>query len=332
MIYLQLPDNSQRKLPFYLAMEEYAATLPLLDGNDLFFMWRVKPTVIYGRCQIGSREVDLNYCRKNNIEVYRRKSGGGCVYADEDNIMLSYITRQSNSTSAIFNNYTLKIAEFLQTFNVSACASSRNDITINGRKVSGNAFYNCKGTSIVHGTMLYNTDITHMLNALTPSRTKIESKGIASVESRITTLNKYIDFTIERFMQMTKDYLCDSSYALTENDIKSIEKLSEPYYTDQWRYGLDLKTGSLINKRIDGVGDFFLNISISDNNLIKNIDIAGDFFILGDISEHLVNPLIGVEYSRKYVADALKNISVSEIIPGLSNDEYINLIMDSNHE
>ena len=332
MIYLQLPDNSQKKLPFYLAMEEYAATIPNIADSDLFFMWRVDPTVIYGRCQIGSREININYCRENNIEIYRRKSGGGCVYADRDNIMFSYITKRTDTTQTIFADYTAKVVAFLQSLGLNASASSRNDVLVDRKKVSGNAFYNCKNSSIVHSTMLYNTNLAHMMNALTPSKAKMASKGVQSVESRITTLNRHLDVSIEKFMQMAKNYLCESTYFISESEISLIEKIAEPYFTDSWRYGLDLKNGSLYSKRIDGVGEFYLNTSLTENNRIENIDIAGDFFILGDITQKLITPLVGVEFSRDEITAALNNIKVNEIISGLTNDEYINLLIESNHE
>ena len=90
MIYVALPTNQNRRLTFYLAMEEYVARH--FDGNDYFFMWQVEPTVIFGRNQLIENEVNMDYCHKHGINTFRRKSGGGCVYADMDNIMFSYIT------------------------------------------------------------------------------------------------------------------------------------------------------------------------------------------------------------------------------------------------
>lgn len=332
MVYLELPDNITRKLPFYLAMEEYAVTLPVFENNDLFFMWRVMPTVIYGRCQIGSKEVDLNYCRTKGIDVYRRKSGGGCVYADLDNIMFSYITHRSDSISSIFNSYSSKVAQLLQSLGLNASASSRNDILIDDKKVSGNAFYNTKDASIVHGTMLYSTNIVHMMNALTPSSAKIKAKGVTSVENRITTLNQHLDMPIDKFMDYVKTQLCSSTYNLTATDIEKIEVLARPYFSDHWRYGLDIKKGVLFNKRIEGVGEFFLTISLSENKTIKDIDLAGDFFITGDIDKNLIEPLIGLEVNYPALESALHDINVENIITGLSNKEYINLIIESSHE
>ena len=90
MKYISLPDQHTRRLSFYLAMEEYVARH--LSEPDCFFMWQVEPSVIFGRNQVMENEVNIDYCRANGIHIYRRKSGGGCVYADMDNVMLSLVT------------------------------------------------------------------------------------------------------------------------------------------------------------------------------------------------------------------------------------------------
>ena len=188
MKYLSLPDpHATRILPFYLAMEEYAARI--IGEDDIFFMWQVEPTVIFGRNQLIDSEVNVDYCREHGIAFYRRRSGGGCVYADRDNIMFSYITR-SDEVQTTFSAYTTAVAAMLRGLGLNATASNRNDVLIEGRKVSGNAFYHIPGRSIVHGTMLFDTDMEHMLHAITPSRDKLTSKGVQSVRSRITTLSE----------------------------------------------------------------------------------------------------------------------------------------------
>ena len=164
MKYLELPDNTVRILPFYLAMEEYAARV--IGEESLLFMWQVAPTVIFGRNQLIENEVNLPYCREHSIATYRRKSGGGCVYADMSNIMFSYITRSDN-VQTTFNDYTQAIAEMLRSLGLNASSGGRNDVLIDGMKVSGNAFYHLPGRSIVHGTMLYDTDMDHMTQAIT---------------------------------------------------------------------------------------------------------------------------------------------------------------------
>ncbi len=150
------------------------------------------PTVIFGRNQNIEAEVDIDYCRRNGIGFYRRKSGGGCVYADMDNIMMSYITASGDDVQTIFSRYTSMIAGMLSSLGLEASATGRNDVYIGTRKVSGNAFYRLPGRSIVHGTMLFSTDMGHMLRAITPSRSKMESKQVQSVAAHVTTISEHL--------------------------------------------------------------------------------------------------------------------------------------------
>ena len=139
MIHTTLPFNQTRRLSFYLAMEEYVAR-HLNHDDDCFFMWQVNPSVIFGRNQLIEKEVNIDYCKKHHIEMYRRKSGGGCVYADMSNVMFSYITRDEN-VNFTFNRYINLLVLVLFKMGIDAKANGRNDILIDGKKVSGNAFY-----------------------------------------------------------------------------------------------------------------------------------------------------------------------------------------------
>ena len=134
MIYVSLPTTQTRRLSFYLAMEEFVAR-NINTTDDCFFMWQVEPSVIFGRNQLIENEVNIEYCRQNDIKTYRRKSGGGCVYADMNNIMFSYIT-QSENVSLTFDRYINMVADMLRSLHIPAEATGRNDIMIHGRKVS----------------------------------------------------------------------------------------------------------------------------------------------------------------------------------------------------
>ncbi len=231
MKYLSLPDNATRILPFYLAMEEYAARI--LGEEDIFFMWQVEPTVIFGRNQLIDSEVNVDYCREHGIAFYRRRSGGGCVYADRENIMFSYITR-SDEVQTTFSRYTHAVASMLCDLGLNASASDRNDVLIDGRKVSGNAFYHIPGRSIVHGTMLYDTNMEHMLNAITPSAEKLKSKGIQSVRQRITLLKDYVTLTLDEVKTLIRTTLCDGEIQLTQQQVTEIEAIEEQYLKQEF--------------------------------------------------------------------------------------------------
>lgn len=227
MIYVALPTHDKHRLSFYLAMEEFLAR-ERNDGDDLFFTWQVEPSVIFGRHQVVEQEVNLDYCRSHGIACYRRKSGGGCVYADQSNVMLSYITR-SDQVVDTFDHYLQMVTGMLNALGVATTTTAHNDILIAGRKVSGAAYYHIPGHSIVHSTMLFDTDMQHMLSAITPPATKMERHGVQSVRQRITLLREHADISIDAFMAYARHRLCDSLLTLTADDMASISRLECEY-------------------------------------------------------------------------------------------------------
>jgi lipoic acid synthetase/lipoate-protein ligase A len=226
MKYIALPTNENRQLSFYLAMEEYVARH--LQEPDCFFMWQVAPTVIFGRNQVVENEVNLEYCREHDIRVVRRKSGGGCVYADMDNLMLSMVTDGDN-VGFTFNRFVTMIQLALHKIGVTATSTAHNDIMIGDRKVCGTAFYQLPGRSIVHSTMLYDTNMQHMLNAITPSAEKLEKKGIQSVRQRITLLKDHTPLSLDEIKQKIRDTICDGELVLTEEQVAGIEEIEQTY-------------------------------------------------------------------------------------------------------
>ena len=233
MKYVVLPEEKMRRLPFYLSMEEYLARQT--DEDDLFFMWQVRPTVIFGRHQVIENEVNLSYCREHGIEVYRRKSGGGCVYADMGNVMFSYVTKSEN-VNLTFNRFINMVVLVLHKAGVNAMSTSHNDVMVDGRKVSGTAFYHLPGASIVHGTMLYDTTMEHMLNAITPSRAKLDKHGVESVRQRIGLLKDYISLTPAELMTLVRQTLCQGELRLTAADVAAIETIEQTYLDDAFIY------------------------------------------------------------------------------------------------
>ena len=235
MIHVTLPCKDTRRLSFYLAMEEYVAR-NLNDGDDLFFLWQVEPTVIFGRNQVIENEVNIDYCREHGIQFYRRKSGGGCVYADRSNVMMSYVTR-SDEVQTTFSRYMQMVTAMLRDLGLQATSTQNNDVLIGDRKVSGNAYYHIPGHSIVHGTMLFDTDMQHMLSAITPPRTKLDKHGVKSVRQRITLLREHTDLTIEAFKEFAVSRLCSGELALNPADVKAIETIEQEYLKHEFLYG-----------------------------------------------------------------------------------------------
>lgn len=234
MIYIDLPTHETHRLSFYLAMEEFVARH--LDFDESFFMWQVEPTVIFGRNQMVQNEVNIPYCKEHHIQMYRRKSGGGCVYADMSNVMLSYITKDDN-VEETFSRYMTMFANALQSIGLDAHKNDHNDIMIGERKVSGNAIYHLPGKNIAHGTLLYDTDMENMLHAITPSTQKLGKHGVESVRQRICLLKEFTTMPFDEIRQRIKDQLCQEHYLMTEADIKVTEDIEREYLDPKFIFG-----------------------------------------------------------------------------------------------
>ncbi len=320
MIFVALPYGTlRRRLPFYLAMEEWVArSLP--DG-EYFFSWNVEPTVICGRHQDIPIEVDLAYCREHGIDVVRRRSGGGCVYADLDNLMLSYVTPDTDVQRA-FGAYTAMVAQALRGLGVEAEAAGRNDVLIGGRKVSGGAFLRLPGRSIAHSTMLVSTNFDNMLRAITPDRSKLEAHRVKSVKSHITTLGEHLPgLTVEALAAYLADRLTDSRVTLTPQQVAEVEALEREYYRPEW-----LQTDRIPSRhgrRIEGVGSIRPVVALS-GGLIQSVELRGDFFA-GSDPEPVLARCKGLPPEADALAPALDGIE--RIINGLSARELAETIV-----
>ena len=206
MLHITPPAN--RRLVWYLAMEEYLAKHV---EEEMFVTWVVSPTVIFGRHQVMEAEVNMAYCRANNIATYRRKSGGGCVYADEGNLMISYISPSKHSEQ-VFQSYLDKMSETLSQLGYNAVKSTHNDIMIAGYKVSGNACFALPQATIVHGTMLYNVNFEILQQAITPSKEKLAKHGVESVRQRVMNLKNIANTmdipSIHALAQKIEEFSC----------------------------------------------------------------------------------------------------------------------------
>lgn len=231
MKYITLPDTKERRLSFFLAMEEYVARE--LSECDAFFMWQVAPSVIFGRNQVAANEVDLDYCRDHGIAVYRRRSGGGCVYADRDNLMLSFVT-SGGDVGFAFNRFINMVLLVLRKMGITATGTNHNDILIGDRKVCGTACYHVGNRSIVHSTLLYDTDMANMTHAITPGPEKLQQKGIQSVRQRITLLKDHVTLTLEEVKTLIRETLCQGEHQLTTADVTAIEQLEQRYLDEQF--------------------------------------------------------------------------------------------------
>lgn len=325
MTRILLPEHKERPLVFYLAMEEYIAGETGI--GDAFFMWTVAPTVIFGRNQVMEAEVNLPWCRKHGVSTYRRKSGGGCVYSDRGNLMISYIT-SSGKVRDVFSEYLGRLADAVSALGVEAEVSGRNDIMIGGKKVSGNAFQMLPSRSIVHGTLLFDTDFDALEAAITPSEDKIAGKGVKSVRQHVVNLKSCLGDRASAAgvtdMDSLQSYLygwfCDSSYMLDGDDVRRIEEIQNEYLDPDFIAGKS-RNGTYIRKsKIDRVGEIAFRISL-DGGLIDDVSVSGDYFSLkepAEVDALFRSSLAMVPMERKAVSEALGKLPVGEYILNLN--------------
>ena len=173
----------------YLAMEaDMVKTIQELT----FFTWVVSPTVIYGKHQCAEAEVNEAYCRAHGIAVVQRQSGGGCVYADRGNLMVSFISPSTRSQE-VFDQFLVLLSGALRQLGYEAVTTAHNDVLVGDRKVCGTACYTTPTGTVVHACMLYNVNLSDLEAAITPSEAKLAKHAVASVRQRVRNLREIQD-------------------------------------------------------------------------------------------------------------------------------------------
>lgn len=316
---LNLKALGKNDISFYLAVENYF--LPRIN-EDLFFLWDLYPSVICGKNQLLSAEVNLDYTKKNGIKVFRRHTGGGAVYADEGCFMFTFLTKNTNREE-VFKKYLPLIQEALKELGLDVTFSGRNDLLFQGKKFSGNAFLNNIYGSILHGTMMYDTNIEKMVASLTPDDSKLISKGISSVRQRVINLKDYLNTDIYGLMDHIYDFISTEEIFLTETDLEAIRKIEKTYLSKDW---LDLHNPpyTFRNKKRYAWGGIEVMVDVRKGR-IKNIVFSGDFFTNEDLGA-LYRYFLNEEFSEENFRRILSGVKISDYIVDAKTEDIIDLI------
>lgn len=313
MKYINLKKYGRQKDSFYFALEKYLLTI---DG-DYSFLWTVFPAVIIGKHQIINQEINQQALEENNIGLFRRPSGGGAVYSDEGCIKYTFISKTLSKDDLYF--YSLnKIKDFLKTLGLDAEFSGRNDLLINGYKFSGNAYYQTKDGRVLHGTILFDTDLGKMLKVLTPTKEKLQSKGVKSVRSRVTNLSNLVNLSREEFICLLEKYLNQNEKNLSIEEEKIINNYKKEFETIEWIYQDKLIYPEIKRKRYN-FGEVVLNYQLH-NGIIKAMKVLGDFFEKEEVNQ-LEKSLINFDLKSLELP-----IDVSNYIENMTNEEFLNLL------
>lgn len=313
-----------------LAMEEYV--LKNMPKDDSYFLFYVnRPSIIIGKNQNTIEEVNQPYIDEHGIDVVRRISGGGAVYHDTGNLNFSFVTDDDGNSFHNFKKFTEPIVEALQSLGVDADMSGRNDIQVGSAKISGNAMVKVKDRMFSHGTLMLNSELNEVQNALKVNPAKIKSKGIKSVRSRVANISEFLDepLDIDRFKEIILKTIFGEAtqveeYILTDDDWKKIEQLSnEKYRTWEWNYGRNPKYNF---EREEKFEKGFVQIKLDvKKGRIEHAKIFGDFFGEGDINE-LENALEGTMHEFDSIEEALSNYDIYHYFGDIERYELIRLM------
>lgn len=321
-------SNNHTDPHYNLALEEYV--LKHLDPQeDFVILWQNRPSIIIGRNQNTMEEINAEYVKKNDISVVRRLSGGGAVYHDFGNLNFTFIVKNDQDSVSNYRKFTKPVIDALNRIGIPAEFSGRNDITIEGKKFSGNAQYYYRNKLLHHGTLLYHSELTRLQEALKVRADKISSKGIKSVRSRVTNIADYMDHIvpINEFRDLLLKYIFEyqqqtpQEYILTDQDQQGIlEIMNNRYMTWNWNFGESPDFHIQKSKRFTG-GLLDIRFDVQQGK-ISQLKIYGDFLSSSDVSG-LEERLTGLTYEETAITDGLKDLELSNFLGQITLDELI---------
>jgi len=326
MLYIK---NNSLDPHYNLAFEEYIFSSVVSD-ESILILWQNEPAVIIGNYQNTLEEINADYIRKNNIHVVRRMTGGGAVYHDLGNLNYSLIVPVSN-LEFDFKTFTAPLVETLKNIGIDAEQTGRNDVTIDGKKFSGNAQHHAKGRLLHHGTILFDADLDHVSEALNVRVAKIQSKSTKSVRSRVTNITPYLrePLTLDAFRSLLVNHFNEreplTEYHLTPADLRNIDVLTDEKYRQwDWNYGRSPACNMIKSGHFTcGFIDFNMDIK---NHIIADMHIFGDFFCSRNLDEFTA-AFIGIPYERAAIEKALLSIDSSSFFQGIKNDEILDILL-----
>ncbi len=306
---------------FNLACEEYFLTK---TSCELFMLWRNGPSVIVGRNQDARAEIDEQFTGEKNINVMRRITGGGAVFHDLGNINYSTIARHSGPID--FSRYCAPVIALLRSLGLDAALSGRNDILIDGYKVSGNAQTVRAGRVLHHGTLLYAADLSELSGALHVNSDKYKGRAVPSVSSRVRNIASFLAEPppVEEFSRALYSALLGSldgaaPYTLTEADLLGIEEVRLARYAKpEWTFAPSNEYNFEGSVRLPA-GGVRVRLLLR-GGVIASASVTGDFFGGADIAG-FERRLPGLPHTADALRGAFSDDDIAQYFTGFSWDE-----------
>ncbi len=321
---LSIISNS-RYAPFNIATEEYILrNIP----EDVFLLYINEPSIIVGRHQNTLAEINREWVEENHIPVVRRLTGGGSVFHDPGNLNFSFLMKEAEDESRSFAKYTLPVLAVLNDLGVQAILEGRNDLTIEGRKFSGNAKTYIFGKTLQHGTILFSSKMGDLSAALKVKPHKFSDKAVKSVRARVTNVSEHLSapLELETFISLVKAkvhsmYPEIKDYTFSPAELASIQELVDSKYaTWEWNYGKSPKYNLSHELRCKaGIIELYLQV---EKGIIQEVRIFGDYFSSRDTAE-LEHGLMGINHQRDAVAEVFTRMGYQSFFGAVELEELL---------
>lgn len=311
---------------FNLATEEYVLKE---IKDDSFMLWRNAPSIIVGKHQNTLAEINLDYVSENDIKVVRRLSGGGAVFHDLGNLNFTFTMLGEGNNLIDFRKYTEPILEVLVKLGIDARFEGRNDLTIEGKKFSGNAMHIWKNKVLSHGTLLFSSHMPDLGKALNADPLKFKDKAVKSVRSRVTNISEHLKTPMDvmEFSTLIENHIMEKYpeailYELSEEDHARIRELVQfKYGTWEWNFGYSPQYNFRKVLRTNNSGTLEFDIDVTDG-IIRDIKIFGDYFNMCE-PEEIENALRNVQHAEGKIRNALAPYNISDYFNNLTVDEFV---------
>ena len=319
-------DSPSDNAYFNIASEEFL--LRRFPTEDIFLLYVNAPSIIVGKFQNTLAEINLDYVQEKEIKVVRRMSGGGAVYHDLGNLNFSFHTLLADHDFGDFSQFTQPVLALLNRLGVPAVLEGRNDLLVDGKKFSGNAKLAKNGKMIQHGTILLNSEMEVLGDALKANPLKFIDKATKSNRSRVTNLIHYLPegTTTEQLKNLLTDEIISNNpgaerYELTTDDIAGIEKLMhEKYETWDWNFGFSPNYNFQKAIKVPaGFIEVHLNVV---KGMIEKAKLFGDFFA-SQPSEELEERLVGLKHEEEELRSVLGSINLTDYFGKVTVDEVM---------
>ena len=309
-----------------LAYEEYL--LERRTDGELFMLWQNSPTVVIGLNQNAAEEVDAGRAGELGITVVRRMTGGGAVYHDAGNLNYSLISDAGEPAGLSLARFMEPVCGALRSMGVPAEASGRNDITVEGLKVSGTARRIYKNRVLHHGTLLFKADKDTMSAVLRPDESKFTGKSAKSVRSRVGQISDFMPegATMEAFRAGLLAALTSGGLEKAEllpAELEDVARRAEKYRSWDWTWGRSPDFGFKNSRRFPG-GRISVSLDVS-GGVINSAAVSGDFMASVPCGA-LVDALIGSKYDRNSVFSRICGLNLQEILGDISADELLDVM------